>query len=298
MRYKGVEEEMVGMLQVAMACVAAVPEQRPKIGQVLKMIEEIRGEDRRAYESYGETESPCVSEGNGIIMAVKFDEEWVQTHTGFPINGKLIYKNRDPHNQLCREYFEEKKEILKAKSKTKAKATQEAGSMRRYVEELLETLVESSDNKDIEYFYAASDLIPILAQHIRDAFESEDEIENKHLQWDACSKEINRLNKKLECYEGTADLINAEDLKKNVKRINSQNDRHTGKETSHITKVVAQEEMEVEKSEWQEKEDENVEKAIESEDEKKEEAREDEKKEEEIEGVEKVEEEKGKKEDE
>ncbi|ONK64355.1 uncharacterized protein A4U43_C07F24950 [Asparagus officinalis] len=69
MRYKGVEEEMVGMLQVAMACVAAVPEQRPKIGQVLKMIEEIRGEDRRAYESYGETESPCVSEGNGIIMA-------------------------------------------------------------------------------------------------------------------------------------------------------------------------------------------------------------------------------------
>lgn len=67
MRYKGVEEEMVGMLQVAMACVAAALEQRPKIGQVLKMIEEIRGEGSPAYESYGETESPCVSEGNGIM---------------------------------------------------------------------------------------------------------------------------------------------------------------------------------------------------------------------------------------
>ena len=44
MRNKGVEEEMVVVLYVAMACVEVPLEQRPKIGQVLRMIEEIRGE--------------------------------------------------------------------------------------------------------------------------------------------------------------------------------------------------------------------------------------------------------------
>ncbi|KAI7726764.1 hypothetical protein M8C21_028277 [Ambrosia artemisiifolia] len=43
MRYKDIEEDMVGMLQIALSCTAAAPNQRPTMGYVLKMIEEIRG---------------------------------------------------------------------------------------------------------------------------------------------------------------------------------------------------------------------------------------------------------------
>ncbi|RWW12946.1 hypothetical protein GW17_00023367 [Ensete ventricosum] len=43
MRYKGIEEEMVAMLRIAMSCTALAPDQRPKIGSVVKMIEDIRG---------------------------------------------------------------------------------------------------------------------------------------------------------------------------------------------------------------------------------------------------------------
>ncbi|KAM0986825.1 hypothetical protein EV1_011156 [Malus domestica] len=43
MRYKDIEEEMVGLLQIAMACTAASPDQRPRMSQVVKMIDEIRG---------------------------------------------------------------------------------------------------------------------------------------------------------------------------------------------------------------------------------------------------------------
>ncbi|KAJ7555322.1 hypothetical protein O6H91_05G130300 [Diphasiastrum complanatum] len=44
MRYKNIEEEMVAMLQFAMVCVSHSPEQRPKMSQVVKMIEDIRGD--------------------------------------------------------------------------------------------------------------------------------------------------------------------------------------------------------------------------------------------------------------
>ncbi|KAL5540892.1 hypothetical protein UlMin_043284 [Ulmus minor] len=42
LRYPNIEEEMVEMLQLGMSCVARMPEQRPKISEVVKRLEEIR----------------------------------------------------------------------------------------------------------------------------------------------------------------------------------------------------------------------------------------------------------------
>ncbi|XP_047958140.1 probable leucine-rich repeat receptor-like protein kinase At1g68400 [Salvia hispanica] len=42
MRYKDIEEEMVGLLQIGLACAQASPEHRPKMGYVVKMIDELR----------------------------------------------------------------------------------------------------------------------------------------------------------------------------------------------------------------------------------------------------------------
>lgn len=45
MRYHNVEEEMVQLLQIGMACVATVPDQRPPMQEVLRMIEEMNRGD-------------------------------------------------------------------------------------------------------------------------------------------------------------------------------------------------------------------------------------------------------------
>ena len=67
MRYKDIEEEMVGLLQIAMSCTAALPDQRPKMSHVVKMIEEIRGvEVSPCHDTLDSvSESPSVSEDTG-----------------------------------------------------------------------------------------------------------------------------------------------------------------------------------------------------------------------------------------
>ncbi|KAJ8758500.1 hypothetical protein K2173_000221 [Erythroxylum novogranatense] len=64
MRYKDIEEEMVGLLQIAMACTATAAEQRPRMSHVVKMIEEIRGvEVSPCHETFDSvSDSPCLSE--------------------------------------------------------------------------------------------------------------------------------------------------------------------------------------------------------------------------------------------
>ncbi|CAI9096150.1 OLC1v1032233C1 [Oldenlandia corymbosa var. corymbosa] len=69
MRYKGIEEEMVGLLQIAMACSSASPDQRPKMNFVVKMIEELRGvEMSPSHDTLDSvSDSPAVSEDAGAV---------------------------------------------------------------------------------------------------------------------------------------------------------------------------------------------------------------------------------------
>ncbi|KAF7150178.1 hypothetical protein RHSIM_Rhsim02G0240500 [Rhododendron simsii] len=53
LRYPNIEEEMVEMLQIALACVVRMPEQRPKMPDVAKMIENVRMTDYERQQSSG-----------------------------------------------------------------------------------------------------------------------------------------------------------------------------------------------------------------------------------------------------
>ncbi|CAN1134970.1 Leucine-rich repeat receptor-like protein kinase PXC1 [Linum perenne] len=55
LRYKNIEEELVSMLHVALACVAPGPEKRPEMRDVVRMIEEIRVEQSPLGEDYDES---------------------------------------------------------------------------------------------------------------------------------------------------------------------------------------------------------------------------------------------------
>ncbi|XP_028555301.1 probable inactive receptor kinase At4g23740 isoform X2 [Dendrobium catenatum] len=56
LRYPNIEEEMVEMLQIAMACVVRVPEKRPQMSQVVKMIGDVRKFDSHNWLSTEERE--------------------------------------------------------------------------------------------------------------------------------------------------------------------------------------------------------------------------------------------------
>ncbi|XP_057810184.1 probable inactive receptor kinase At4g23740 [Salvia miltiorrhiza] len=58
LRFPNIEEELVEMLQIAIACVVRIAEQRPKMSQVVKMIENVRPSEAKTEDSTPMPSSP------------------------------------------------------------------------------------------------------------------------------------------------------------------------------------------------------------------------------------------------
>lgn len=56
LRYPNIEEEMVEMLQIAMSCVVKVPDQRPKMSDLVRLIENV-GNRRASLEPKPKSEN-------------------------------------------------------------------------------------------------------------------------------------------------------------------------------------------------------------------------------------------------
>lgn len=73
MRQPNIQEELVEMLQIAMACVVRTPEQRPKMVEVVKMIEDVRQANtgnRPSLETFSDTsgQTPPVQVGESSFQ--------------------------------------------------------------------------------------------------------------------------------------------------------------------------------------------------------------------------------------
>lgn len=58
MRYPNIEEEMVEMLQIAMSCVVRLPDQRPKMPDLVKLIEDVRSSSHAPENKSGPLSPP------------------------------------------------------------------------------------------------------------------------------------------------------------------------------------------------------------------------------------------------